>query len=123
MRFDFHPLTVRAIERQTPDAIAITFDLPESANGAFDFRPGQYLTLRTSIGGEDIRRTYSICSQPGEGRLRVGVKVIEDGMFSGWADRNLKAGDMTRSMRGSKPASRSAASIAISIASVAGHPE
>ncbi len=99
MRFDFHTLNVRAVDRQTPDAVAITFDLPQNVDGAFDFRPGQYLTLRATVDGEELRRTYSICSQPGEDRLRVGVKVIEGGKFSTWANRVLKAGDRIEVMQ------------------------
>lgn len=93
MRFDFHTLNVRSVDRQTPDAVAITFDLPDTVNGAFDFRPGQYLTLRATVDGEELRRTYSICSRLGEDCLRVGVKVLEGGKFSSWANRTLQAGD------------------------------
>lgn len=94
MRFDFHPLTISAVERQTPDAVVVSFELPKDANGAFRFRPGQYLTLRAKIDGEDVRRTYSICSQPGEDRLKVGVKVLAGGRFSSWVNRELKTGDV-----------------------------
>jgi len=98
VRFDFHPLSVGAIERQTPDAVAISFDLPDNINGAFDFRPGQYVTLRANIDGEDVRRTYSICSLPGERRLRVGVKVLDGGQFSTFANERLSVGDVIEVM-------------------------
>ncbi|MEJ8573037.1 1,2-phenylacetyl-CoA epoxidase subunit PaaE [Microbaculum marinum] len=98
MRFDFHPLNVRAVDRQTTDAVAISFELPKDVNGAFKFRPGQYVTLRTRIDGEDVRRTYSICSLPGEDCIRVGVKVLEGGRFSTFANTHLKPGDVIEVM-------------------------
>lgn len=98
MRFDFHPLTVRAVERQTPDAVSVAFDLPETINGAFDFKPGQYVTLRKTIDGEELRRTYSICSQPGEQQIRVGVKKLDGGQFSTFINEELKAGDVIEVM-------------------------
>ena len=84
----FHDLTIRGIRAETPEAVAITFDAPESG---FDWAPGQYLTLRAIVNGEDIRRSYSIASLPGEA-LTVGVKRVEDGAFSTFAQA-LKAGD------------------------------
>ena len=58
----FHPLPVAKVERETRDAIAITFDVPEKIRELFRFEPGQHVTLRTDIGGEDVRRSYSICA-------------------------------------------------------------
>ena len=80
----FHELTVAKVERVAEDAVAVTFDVPESAKGAFDWRPGQFLTLRTDVDGEDIRRSYSIASPPG-GPLMVGIRAVEDGRFSTFA--------------------------------------
>lgn len=80
----FHDLTIRDIRTETTDSVAISFDVPEALTEVFAFRPGQYLTLRADVNGEDIRRSYSIASAPGAA-LTVGVKQIEDGAFSGYA--------------------------------------
>ena len=92
----FHQLTIQNVAHETPDSVAITFDVPADLNGTFDWKPGQYLTLRTEIEGEDLRRSYSIASQPGK-PLTVGVKKVEDGKFSTFA-QNLRAGDTIQVM-------------------------
>lgn len=89
----FHVLTVREVRRETPEAVSITFAVPADLAADFAFAPGQYLTLRTSIDGEEVRRSYSICSGPDDGELRVAVKQVESGVFSGWVNANLAAGD------------------------------
>ena len=94
----FHELTVAAIERHTPDAVAVAFDIPETLKPDFDFAPGQYLTLAAEIDGEDVRRSYSICSAPGDSHLRVGVKKIADGRFSRFVNERLSVGDTIRVM-------------------------
>lgn len=89
----FHTLEIAAVRNETPDAVAISFAIPEDSRDAFAFLPGQYLTLRADIDGEDMRRSYSICSALGErDRRTVGVKRIEDGRFSSFA-QTLKQGD------------------------------
>lgn len=94
----FHELEIAAVRNETPDAVAITFAIPDDQSDTFAFLPGQYLTLRADIGGEDMRRSYSICSPLQEaGRRTVGVKRIEDGRFSGFA-QTLKAGDRIKVM-------------------------
>ncbi|WP_412049380.1 2Fe-2S iron-sulfur cluster-binding protein [Hoeflea sp. Naph1] len=94
----FHELEIASIRPETPDAVAISFAIPEDLDAAFAFVPGQYLTLRAEIDGEDMRRSYSICSTPGErGRRTVGVKRIDNGRFSGFA-QNLKPGDRIKVM-------------------------
>ncbi|WP_157015955.1 1,2-phenylacetyl-CoA epoxidase subunit PaaE [Mesorhizobium xinjiangense] len=98
MALRFHELRVVDIERQTPEAVAIAFDVPDDLRETFAFRPGQYLTLATTIDGEDIRRSYSICSAPGEDRLRVGVKKVADGRFSRFVNDLLSVGDTIRVM-------------------------
>ena len=87
----FYDLTVRDVRPETDDAVAISFEVPEVLKDAYDFAPGQYLTLRAEVGGEDLRRSYSIASAPGE-PLTVGVKKIADGSFSAYA-HGLKPGD------------------------------
>jgi len=96
-RSTFHPLTVAAVDRLTNDAVAVTFVVPGPLREAYAFAPGQHLTVRRSVDGEEIRRSYSICSTPalltGSGRIRIGVREIAGGLFSGYALRDLRAGD------------------------------
>lgn len=87
----FHDLTVSDIRPEGEGAVAIRFAVPEALAADFAFVPGQYLTLRATIGGQDLRRSYSIASQPGE-PLTVGVKQVEGGVFSTWA-QGLRPGD------------------------------
>jgi ring-1,2-phenylacetyl-CoA epoxidase subunit PaaE len=89
----FHTLEIAAVRNETPDAVAISFAIPEDLGDAFAFLPGQYLTLRAQVDGEDMRRSYSICSPLNEkDRRTVGVKRIADGRFSSFA-QTLKKGD------------------------------
>ena len=83
----FHPLTVREL-RPDGDALIVGFDVPEALRETFRFEPGQYLTLRHG----ELRRSYSICAAPGEA-LRVGIRLVPGGAFSGWAQRELQCGD------------------------------
>ena len=87
----FHTLKIADVVRETPEAISVCFDLKEADKTAFTFQPGQHLTLRTFIEGEDVRRNYSICAAPSEGQLRIAIKAIPGGRFSNWANQNLKA--------------------------------
>jgi ring-1,2-phenylacetyl-CoA epoxidase subunit PaaE len=89
----FHRLSVANVERETRDAVAITFAVPEALAEPFRFAAGQHLTLRADIGGEDVRRSYSICSGVQDGTLRIAVKRNPRGVFSAWANEKLKAGD------------------------------
>lgn len=89
----FHQLTIAEVRRETPTAVTVSLIVPPELEEAFAFTPGQYLTLRATIDGEDIRRSYSICSGQGEAHLRVGIKKVEGGAFSTFANENLKAGD------------------------------
>jgi ring-1,2-phenylacetyl-CoA epoxidase subunit PaaE len=89
----FHRLVVRKVERETRDAVAITFAVPDALAEPFRFAAGQHLTLRADIGGEDVRRSYSICCGVQDGSLRIAVKRNPGGVFSAWANETLKAGD------------------------------
>jgi ring-1,2-phenylacetyl-CoA epoxidase subunit PaaE len=89
----FHRLAVKDLRRETPDAISMTFAIPQQLAGDYSFQPGQYLTLRTTMDGEEVRRSYSICSGPDDGELRVAVKRVNGGAFSSWAAEELKCGD------------------------------
>jgi ring-1,2-phenylacetyl-CoA epoxidase subunit PaaE len=88
----FHPLAIREIRRETPDAVSIAFDVPADLRADYAFEQGQYLTLRTTLAGEEVRRSYSICAGEGDGELRVAVKEVEGGAFSTFANRDLQPG-------------------------------
>ncbi|MBT9489180.1 MAG: phenylacetate-CoA oxygenase/reductase subunit PaaK [Rubrivivax sp.] len=89
----FHELTVRRIEPDTPEAVVVSFDVPEPLRETYAFTQGQYLTLRKTIAGEDLRRSYSICAGVDDGELRVGVRKVKGGVFSNWINESLKPGD------------------------------
>ncbi|MGB8398007.1 1,2-phenylacetyl-CoA epoxidase subunit PaaE [Bradyrhizobium sp.] len=89
----FHRLAVNDLRRESPDAVSLTFAIPEELADDYSFVPGQYLTLRTMMDGEEVRRSYSICSGPDDGELRIAVKKVDGGAFSSWAADELKAGD------------------------------
>jgi ring-1,2-phenylacetyl-CoA epoxidase subunit PaaE len=88
----FYPLLVSEVRRETEDAVSISFEVPATLKETFTFIPGQYLTFKTCINGEEVRRSYSICTAPSDGELRVAVKEIEGGKFSTYANRKLTAG-------------------------------
>ena len=109
----FHRLAVNNLRRESPDAVSLTFAIPNELAADYQFAPGQYLTLRTTMDGEEVRRSYSICSGPDDGELRIAVKKVDGGAFSNWAADELKAGDqldvMTPTGRfGAMPASDTA---------------
>jgi ring-1,2-phenylacetyl-CoA epoxidase subunit PaaE len=90
----FHPLTIKEIRRETPECVSIAFDIPEHLKEQYRFEAGQNITLKLNLGDEEVRRSYSICSSPNEDELRVAVKQIEGGKFSGHANSLLKVGDV-----------------------------
>ncbi len=89
---NFYPLTVKRVTPQTREAVAVSFDVPAALRERFRFIPGQFLTLRTELDGEEVRRSYSICSVPGDGELRIAIKRVADGRFSAWAHGALVPG-------------------------------
>ncbi|MEJ6005388.1 1,2-phenylacetyl-CoA epoxidase subunit PaaE [Paucibacter sp. AS339] len=97
MSLHFHPLTVRSVTAETDEAVVVAFDVPAALQNEFRFTPGQYLTLRHHIDGQDLRRSYSICAGADDGELRVGVRRVEGGAFSTWVNRELKAGAVIES--------------------------
>jgi len=88
----FYPLPVAKIKNETRDTIAVTFDVPPELAASFAYQQGQHLTLRAQIDGEDVRRSYSICSAVQDNALRVAIKRTPGGLFSSWANDNLKIG-------------------------------
>ena len=94
----FHPLEVTDVRRETRDAVVVTLKpRPEDAE-AFDFTQGQYLTFRRDFDGEELRRSYSICAGKDEGVLRVGIKRVDGGAFSTWANEELNPGAVLDAM-------------------------
>ena len=94
----FQPLNVSEVRRETSDSVSVAFALPEELHELFRFRAGQYLTFRTTIDGTEVRRSYSLCSSPLSGELRVAIKQVENGVFSTWANTVLTAGTTLETM-------------------------
>jgi len=93
MSIHFHPLRIKEIKRETPDCVSVQFDIPEELKNDFTYKQGQSLTMRAMIKGEEVRRTYSICSSPLDKEWRVAIKKVEGGLFSAFANDQLKRGD------------------------------
>ncbi len=91
-RSRFNTLRVQDITRETANSVSVAFAVPENLSNDYKFTPGQYLTLEHEIKGEKVRRSYSLCSSPLEGELRVAIKRVEDGKFSGFANESLTVG-------------------------------
>ena len=90
----FHKLVINNITKETSDAVCIEFDISKNPiNKEFTFTAGQYVTLKTTIDNQEVRRAYSICSSPNSNRLQVIIKAIENGIFSNMANERLKVGD------------------------------
>lgn len=89
----FHSLKISNIRQETDDTVSIAFEVPKALHEEYQYNAGQYLTLKTVIGGEDTRRSYSICSGLFDNELRVAVKKIKGGLFSCFANDTLKEGD------------------------------
>src|SRR5215212_4187496 len=85
----YHPLTVTEVRPEGSDAVCVTLDVPD----AFRFAPGQHIGVRATIGGQEVRRTYSICSATDERHLRIGVRLHERGSMSGHLGQQLRVGD------------------------------
>lgn len=100
--FKFHDLPVSNITPEAAGAVAITFQVPEDLRSGFNFKAGQFLTLRAIIDGNDVRRSYSISSSQNayvqKGTLEVGIRPVQGGVFSNWAASKLKVGDVLRVM-------------------------
>ena len=89
----FHSLKIKSILRQTDKAVSITFEVPTPLKTDFEFTAGQYITLKTMIDAKEVRRDYSLSSSPQSESLTVTVKEIENGVFSSYANTQLKVGD------------------------------
>ena|SRR6476660_1014854 len=98
MSVHFEKIRIKQLKRETPDCVSIVFDIPQELQEKFFYKHGQHLTMRTFIDGEEIRRSYSLCSSPLDNEWRVAVKKAEGGLFSGYANTVLKTGDILEVM-------------------------
>lgn len=89
----FQTLTISDITRQTDQCVTLTFDVPANLKADYTFKAGQYITLKTNIKDQEVRRDYSLCSSPSSGKLTVAVKAVPNGTFSTYANSSLKIGD------------------------------
>jgi ring-1,2-phenylacetyl-CoA epoxidase subunit PaaE len=94
----FNSLKVIDVVRETADAVSIAFEVPSSLKEEYKYIQGQYLTLKMNINGEDLRRSYSVCSSPLDGELRVAIKKVKDGRMSSYINDKVKVGDMIEVM-------------------------
>ncbi len=90
----FNPLKVKEIRRETPLAVSIVFDVPADLKADYQFKAGQYINIKTTINGAEVRRSYSISSSPKSNELRVVVKAVESGLFSNYVTQHLQVGDV-----------------------------
>jgi ring-1,2-phenylacetyl-CoA epoxidase subunit PaaE len=90
---EFHKLSIKEIKKETADAVSISFDVPEKLKSEYKFTAGQYLTLKKELNGKEVRRAYSICSDPNSGVLKIAVKAVEGGTFSVFATTLLHESD------------------------------
>ena len=93
-----HELKVKAIQKETVDCVSVSFEVPAELQSEFGYLPGQYLTLESSINGEDVRRSYSLCSAPHESEWRVAIKKVPNGKYSTYANEVLAVGDTVKVM-------------------------
>jgi ring-1,2-phenylacetyl-CoA epoxidase subunit PaaE len=98
MSLRFYPIPVKKVTRETADCVSVELDIPEDLQETFRFREGQSLTVRVNLFGEEIRRTYSLCSSPLENAWKVAVKKLKGGAFSTYANEELQAGDVLEVM-------------------------
>lgn len=90
----FYKLTIKEVKRETPEAISVVFNVPEELAPFYKFTAGQYVNLKLTLDGQEIRRAYSICSSPESGELRIAIKAIKNGFFSTFANKQLSVGNL-----------------------------
>jgi ring-1,2-phenylacetyl-CoA epoxidase subunit PaaE len=98
MSIHFHPLRIKKIVQETDQCVSVEFEVPENLSGGFQFKQGQSLTMRAMVNGEEVRRTYSLCSSPLDNKWQVAIKKVEGGTFSSFANDELKEGDVLEVM-------------------------
>ena len=89
----FYKLPIQDITKETNKSVSLTFDVPENLKHTFSFKSGQYITLKATINGKEIRRDYSLCTSPKDGKLKIAIKEVDNGSFSVYANNTLQAGD------------------------------
>lgn len=94
----FHPLAIKEVRQETDDCVSLAFDIPDELKETFVFKQGQSLTMRTMLNGEEVRRTYSLCSSPLDKEWRVAIKKVDGGIFSSYANEKLQKGDVLEVM-------------------------
>ena len=90
----FYKLHIKEVKHETPNAVSIAFTLPPELKSTYQFIAGQYINLKLTLDGEEVRRAYSICSSPNSDELRIAIKSVKNGHFSKFANENIKAGDI-----------------------------
>jgi len=90
----FYKLSIKEVRRETKDAVSVLFNVPEALQPNYNFIAGQYINLKLTLDGNEIRRAYSICSSPESGELRIAIKAVSNGAFSTFSNKSLKAGDV-----------------------------
>jgi len=90
----FYKLNIKEVKQETKDAVSILFNVPTELKTNYQFIAGQYINLKLTLDNQEIRRAYSICSSPNSDELRIAVKAVKNGVFSSFANTNLKAGDI-----------------------------
>ena len=98
MSIHFHSLRIKQVRKETPECVSVSFDISGPLQERFKFKQGQSLTMRTWINSEEVRRTYSICSSPLDNEVRVAIKKVDGGLFSQFANEQLKEGDVLEVM-------------------------
>ena len=96
MAVHFHPLVISKIKKETSDSVSICFEIPEALAEEFLYKEGQNITIKTSLKGQEIRRSYSLCTAPYEKEIKVAVKKVAGGLFSSFANDELKEGDVLK---------------------------
>ena len=91
----FYKLHIKEVKKETSNAISVVFSVPDELKTAYQFVAGQYVNLKLTLDGKEIRRAYSICSSPNSGELRIAIKSVKNGHFSTFANENLKVGDFS----------------------------
>ncbi|NBL65802.1 2Fe-2S iron-sulfur cluster binding domain-containing protein [Flavobacterium sp. NST-5] len=90
----FYKLAIKEVRRETKDAVSVLFNVPDEFRDFYKFTAGQYINLKLTLDGNEIRRAYSICSSPESGELRIAIKAVSNGAFSTFSNKSLKAGDV-----------------------------
>ncbi|MBL0234197.1 MAG: phenylacetate-CoA oxygenase/reductase subunit PaaK [Chitinophagaceae bacterium] len=98
MSIHFHQLRIKEVRKETNDCVSVSFEVPAEKQKDFQFKQGQSLTVRAKLNGEEVRRTYSLCSSPLDKEWRVAIKKVENGAFSSYANEQLKKGDILEVM-------------------------